>query len=478
MNYFRQIPQETQIRFFSEFAVKLVSFLIIPIITYGIGLKEYSYFIVVTCVINGLLPLFLLGFNFSIIKKLATNENLKNNSIKVFSSISLISIFSLLIFVSTFLISYKFFENLILINLLTILISFFTAILQLFFEFIRSKNKSNIFSIFQLFEAFLLILLSFLIFLINELNLIVFLLLILFIKIICSILIFIYLIKSNLLSQKYLKFDRKIIKNYISPGLIFIALGMSEWFINFSDKLILDSFLSPLFLSIYFTAAMFSGILNSLGSIFWWDLFPKLLILKKRNNYDKIFLLIRSKNSLFVDFSIFFVLIFIILLPIIQTFLLNSSFVINHYIYLVFFISVFTHQISTGWEFFCYINNEEKFILINSIIWGIISFVLYLLLIPNFKIDGALFSLLSVKIGYSLSLRYYCKKIGFKENLLEKKEFLKFIKFFVSFLIFTIILKLDLINLGFIITDLTYVLLILIIYYSLLNFGKKLFNIS
>ncbi len=478
MNYFRQIPQETQIRFFSEFAVKLVSFLIIPIITYGIGLKEYSYFIVVTCVINGLLPLFLLGFNFSIIKKLATNENLKNNSIKVFSSISLISIFSLLIFVSTFLISYKFFENLILINLLTILISFFTAILQLFFEFIRSKNKSNIFSIFQLFEAFLLILLSFLIFLINELNLIVFLLLILFIKIICSILIFIYLIKSNLLSQKYLKFDRKIIKNYISPGLIFIALGMSEWFINFSDKLILDSFLSPLFLSIYFTAAMFSGILNSLGSIFWWDLFPKLLILKKRNNYDKIFLLIRSKNSLFVDFSIFFVLIFIILLPIIQTFLLNSSFVINHYIYLVFFISVFTHQISTGWEFFCYINNEEKFILINSIIWGIISFVLYLLLIPNFKIDGALFSLLSVKIGYSLSLRYYCKKIGFKENLLEKKEFLKFINFFVSFLIFTIILKLDLINLGFIITDLTYVLLILIIYYSLLNFGKKLFNIS
>ena len=223
---------------------------------------------------------------------------------------------------------------------------------------------------------------------------------------------------------------------------------------------------------------MFSGILNSLGSIFWWDLFPKLLILKKRNNYDKIFLLIRSKNSLFVDFSIFFVLIFIILLPIIQTFLLNSSFVINHYIYLVFFISVFTHQISTGWEFFCYINNEEKFILINSIIWGIISFVLYLLLIPNFKIDGALFSLLSVKIGYSLSLRYYCKKIGFKENLLEKKEFLKFINFFVSFLIFTIILKLDLINLGFIITDLTYVLLILIIYYSLLNFGKKLFNIS
>ena len=478
MNYIRKIPKETKIRFLSEFTVKFVSFLIIPIITYGIGLNEYSYFIIITCAINGLLPLFLLGFNFSIIKKLATNENLKNNSIKVFSSISLISIFSLLIFFFVFLISFIFFKNLLVINLLVILISYFTAILQLLFEFVRSKNKSNIFSIFQVFEALLFIFLSSLFFLFDELNLIRFLLLIVFIKIICSSLIFLYLIKLNLLSRKYLTLDRKIIANYIYPGLIFIALGLSEWLINFSDKLILDSFLSPLYLSIYFTAAMFSGILNSLGSIFWWDLFPKLLVLKKKNDYSKIYSLIRNKNSLFVDFSIFFVLILIILLPIIQTFLLNSNFVINHYIYLTFFICVFIHQLSTGWEFFCYINNKEKFILINSIIWGIISFVLYLLIIPNFKIDGALFSLLCVKIGYSLSLRSYCKKIGFKEEILKKKEFFKFTYFFVSFLIFTITLKLDFINLGFIITDLTYVLLILIIYNLFLNLGKKLFNIS
>ena len=478
MNYIRQIPKETKIRFLSEFTVKFVSFLIIPIITYGMGLNEYSYFIIITCVINGLLPIFLLGFNFSIIKKLATNENLKNNSIKVFSSISLISIFSLLLFFFTFLISYIFFENLLAINLLVMLISYFTAILQLLFEFVRSKNQSNIFSIFQICEALSFIFLSSIFFLFNELNLIRFLLLILSIKIICSILIFLYLLKVNLLSRKYFTFDRKIVANYISPGVIFIALGLSEWLINFSDKLILDNFLSPLYLSIYFTAAMFSGILNSLGSIFWWDLFPKLLVLKKNNDYSKIFSLIRNKNSLFIDFSIFFVLILIILLPVIQTFLLNSDFVINHYIYLTFFISVFIHQLSTGWEFFCYINNKEKFILINSIIWGIISFVLYLLIIPNFKIDGALFSLLFVKIGYSLSLRNYCKKIGFKENLLNKKEFLKFTYFFISFLIFIIILKLDLINFGFIITDLTYVLLILIIYNLFLNLGKKLFNIS
>ena len=226
MNYIRKIPKETKIRFLSEFTVKIVSFLIIPIITYGIGLNEYSYFIIITCAINGLLPLFLLGFNFSIIKKLATNENLKNNTIKVFSSISLISIFSLLIFFFVFLISYIFFKNLLTINLLVILISYFTAILQLLFEFVRSKNKSNIFSIFQVFEALSFIFLSSLFFLFNELNLIRFLLLILSSKIICSSLIFLYLIKLNLLSRKYLTLDRKIIANYISPGLIFIALGL------------------------------------------------------------------------------------------------------------------------------------------------------------------------------------------------------------------------------------------------------------
>ena len=57
-----------------------------------------------------------------------------------------------------------------------------------------------------------------------------------------------------------------------------------------------------------------------------------------------------NKNILFVDFSIF-VIFLITMSPIIQHFLLNSEFKVNYYLYLIF-LSVFIHQISTGWEFF------------------------------------------------------------------------------------------------------------------------------
>ena len=96
MNYLNKFPKETKLRFVSESIVKSVSFLIIPIITYSIGIQEYGKYIVITCIINGLLPILLLGFNFSIVKKLASNNNFRNNSVKIFNSFVLISFFSIL----------------------------------------------------------------------------------------------------------------------------------------------------------------------------------------------------------------------------------------------------------------------------------------------------------------------------------------------------------------------------------------------
>ena len=122
--------------------------------------------------------------------------------------------------------------------------------------------------------------------------------------------------------------------------------------------------------------------------------------------------------------------------PIIQYFLLNSEFKVNYYLYLIFFLSVFIHQISTGWEFFCYVKNKEKFILFNSIVWGVISFVLYFITIPYLKIEGALISLFISKFGYTLSLMNYAKKIGFNESILNKKIYLQFILFFLSLFFF------------------------------------------
>ena len=116
---------------------------------------------------------------------------------------------------------------------------------QLFFEFLRSKKKSNSFCYFQSFDSIFLIISLLITFSMIQLTLIKVLSLILLTKIICVFLILIYLFKVKLLNTRLFKFDRNIFKNYIIPGLIFICLGFSEWLINFGDKIILSHYLEP-----------------------------------------------------------------------------------------------------------------------------------------------------------------------------------------------------------------------------------------
>ena len=111
MNYLKKLTKETKIRFVSEFIIKLVSFLIIPIITYSIGIQEYGKYIVIICIINGLLPILLLGFNFSIVKKLASNNDIRENSVKIFNSFTLISVFTTFTLLTTSLISFFFLKT-------------------------------------------------------------------------------------------------------------------------------------------------------------------------------------------------------------------------------------------------------------------------------------------------------------------------------------------------------------------------------
>jgi len=471
MNYLKKLTKETKIRFVSEFIIKLVSFLIIPIITYNIGIQEYGKYIVITCVINGLLPILLLGFNFSIVKKLASNNTIRNNSVKIFNSFSLITFFATFTLFITSLISFYFFKYLFKINVLIVLISYITVSQQLLFEFLRSKEKSNSFCYFQAFDSIFLIISLSITFIFTQPTLIKLLSLIFLTKIICTFFILIYLFQVKLLNTRFFKFDRNILKSYIIPGLVFICLGCSEWLINFGDKIILSHYLEPLYLSIYFTAGMFAAVLNSIGSIFWWDLYPKLVKFNKSKNIKQIYLTIRNKNILFVDFSIFVIFFLITMSPIIQHFLLNSEFKVNYYLYLIFFLSVFIHQISTGWEFFCYIKNKEKFILLNSIVWGVISFVLYFITIPYLKIEGALISLFISKFGYSLSLMNYARKIDFKESILNTNIYLKFILFFLSFIFFLVLKNISIFNLYM--DNMIYFLIIIIFFYSTLKLCKN-----
>ena len=139
--------------------------------------------------------------------------------------------------------------------------------------------------------------------------------------------------------MKYFFLIKIYSKFILFQGIIYIFLGLSEWLINYGDKLILSKYLSAVYLSVYFTASMFSSVINSLGSVFWWDLFPKLSKLNYQNKEKEMFSLIKSKNNKFIEYSIYVSFLVILVSPIIQKIILNSDFIISHHIYVVFFIS-------------------------------------------------------------------------------------------------------------------------------------------
>ena len=158
---------------------------------------------------------------------------------------------------------------------------------------------------------------------------------------------------------------------YLKPGFIYVILGLTEWLVNFSDKVIIGMTSSALILSIYFTVGILASSINSLGSIYWWDLYPKLSKLDHENKSKEFFNLIQSKTQSFTTNVFFLIISLIIFSPTIQSLILNKNIEIEPYVYILFFISIFIHQISTGWEFFVILKTKELRFLLHLLYGGV-----------------------------------------------------------------------------------------------------------
>ena len=436
----QKISFEVKLRILSEIFIKISSFFIIPVITYNLGIDDYGIYIIVISIVSGMMPIFLLGLNFTVVKKLAVEKKIKNNVIKLSSSFFLITILFLGSLAFIFPLIYLMFREFFYLALVALIFTYCSSLQIIILEFLRSKLQSNTFSIFQIIDSLMIIILVYLCVTFLNFNLFLLFKVLIFNKIFITIIILIYLKKLKLVDYSDINLDKNLFVGYLKPGIIFIILGLTEWLVNFSDKLIIGTTSSSLTLGIYFTVGIFASSINSLGSIYWWDLYPRLSKLNSEGKTSAIFELIQSKTQLFIKNSFFLIITLVVLSPTLQSLILNKNIEIELYIYFLYFIAIFFHQISSGWEFFCYIQNDGNKVFITSAIWGIISLILYLVLIPLFSINGALISLLLSKLGYTLTLKYFAKASGFDESIFLRNKFITFIPFS---LIIVVLLFLD-----------------------------------
>lgn len=473
INTFFNLTKSIKLRFLSEFVTKLSNFIIVMVITRSLGISDYGFYVILLTIINGFLPFLSLGLNSTIIKKLSSIDDINEISEKIFNCLKLNFLFFLLLLCVTLIFLTFQLKDYLFIGVLTLVSSFAISLQMIFFEVLRSKYLSNNFSYLQILDS--IAFLGFLL-LTEKMNLInIELILIIFItvKILTSLIIFRTLLKESIIRFKFKKHDNSLLKIYINPGIVFVILGVSDWFINFSDKLIIGFYLDPLQLSVYFTIGLISSSILSLGSIYWWELLPKLNEYQSKKRYDKIFKLIKDKNENFIYLSNILIILLIIFSPSIQSFILNKNIEMESYFYLIFFSSIFFHQISTGWEFFCYIENKGSFVLKNSIFWGLFSFLMYVVLIPEFGIYGALFTLFTSKTLSSICLKRYANKFGYNQSIL-KRNFATYLIPFASSISFFIILEFfKFFNFGIIWNSIIYFTISAFTFCSLFGFFKK-----
>ena len=153
----KNISYEIRLRILSEIFIKISSFFIIPIITYNLGIDDYGIYIIVISIVSGIMPIFLLGLNFTVVKKLAVENKIKNNVIKLTSSSFLVTMLFLVTLILMFPFIYLMYREFMYLSFLALIYAYFSSLQIIILEFLRSKLQSNSFSMFQIIDSTFLI---------------------------------------------------------------------------------------------------------------------------------------------------------------------------------------------------------------------------------------------------------------------------------------------------------------------------------
>jgi O-antigen/teichoic acid export membrane protein len=422
------LKKEYLIRLFSEFFSKSFNFLVIPIITYNLSVIDYGFYVQIICIVSGLIPLVTLGLNFTVIKNLAGNKSIRNNSQSFFATVLFICISCvLLLFISYLIIYFSDDKNIKKIIYFIIFLIMTSSLELITLEMLRAKIQSNFFCFLQVLSPLMILLILLIVSRLNFLDIANILLSFSCVKILIVIIGIFILNKRKFIAFNSFKVPDGFIKLYFYPGITFMLIGLSEWIINYSDKLIIGYFLNNKVVSIYYTIGLLSSGVLSIGSIFWWKLYPNLSELKLQNKKEEIFKLVHNLNNIFIELVIPVILIITLIGPSLINILLNIDEFDSSFIVFYFAVSILIHQISTGWEFYCYIEDKGKFILQSTLFWGIVSLILNFILIPKFSIYGAITVLFLTKAGFSISLLQFVKKNGYTYDILNYSNLLKII---------------------------------------------------
>ncbi|MDR3022550.1 oligosaccharide flippase family protein [Chryseobacterium sp.] len=428
---------------------KILSFLLVPILTFYLNKEQLGIYDLLMTLILFLSPIISFQLSESIYRFIKSDTKISNYK-AVISNAFILLLLSIIVFEVIFMginffVKYDYF--------IYFSICLITSILYpVFQKIVRAFGNNKLFTAIGLFNSILILILN--IFFLKFLHLG---LVSLFLSLIISNLISIIVIIFNVSFFKYFSFKEynkdKLLEllKYSAP---LIPNSISWWLINSSDKFLIALFLTLNDNGIYAISTKYPVILILINSIFILAFQDEKLVDTNNSNLDK-------ESTLFnryIDFQFSCGLLLISCSKLLITLTVATEY-LDSYKYMMFlFTGVVFSSLSSYVGVYLMRENNTLQILKSSLIGGIINILFVLLFIKSIGLYAcAIGSILGFYVLYYIRYDYLNKKYGFSVNnykiliylavtLITSAVFIYFESIYVNLLIFLFIALFIIIN--------------------------------
>lgn len=405
MNREKILIKNVGIYFIGNFGSKFLSFFLLPFYTFYLTTSDYGYFDLITTTIMLLIPFISFQIQEGLYRYLLETEDDREKSVVISNSVIIVFknliISNLIYIVVTLLFDFKY-KYLILLQLDTSIIA------GMWMQIVRGLKQNGQYAI-----AGIILTLGTLISNVIMIALFRFQVDGLIISnIIAAMLVIIYLEKLiNIRKHIHFKANNKVfLKEITAYSLPLIPTALSWWFMNVSDRYILNYFKGMEANGIYAVANKFPSIIILVNSIFYLAWQESAIL--ERNSHDRDCFYTRMFNNfLVVEFTSIIVLL--AFTKFFMSFMVNSKFDTAWqyipFLYMGAVFSAFANFYGIGYQN----SKETKGLFSTAVIGALLNIVINILIVPSLGIQGAslstMLAFLFVWVSRVIQTRKYFK---------------------------------------------------------------------
>jgi len=381
-------------RFGSEFAAKASSFIVFPLMTHYLGSEGYGVHVQISAINSILIPIAILGLNFSAVRVIAGSEDIDFVTARFVSTMLLVAGVSTVLALCVSLAAPLLNDLFIKVKWATPVIRWaawlivFTTLERLLTVYYRAQLRIVAYSLLQIVQSVVYVGSVAWIFHRGG-GLFEVIQAILAIKIAMVLLMLLYFFWIKAVRFRVSLMPRDDLIEMLRFGLPVIMMSVGLWFISLGDRTVIGYYLNASETGIYGATYTLAGVISLLAAPFGAPLYPLMAAHKNNNDMNGLHRTCRRYSSYFLLVGIPGVLGMIALSTELLQLLSSEEFVTSPFLFAFIILGLFFDYFATNAQYLIYLHNEPKFLRNVTVLTGAVNLGLNVILVPVLGIMGA-----------------------------------------------------------------------------------------